>query len=480
MIAGEDAFELYDTFGFPIDLTRLLAGEKGLTIDEKGFEKALARQKQRSKAAASRAVGDWVQVHPGEDVEFVGYDQLSVKGARVIKYRTVAYQKKEQYQVVLNRTPFYGESGGQAGDTGWLYFGGDKVKVVDTKKENELTVHLVDRLPEDMETPVDAYVDQGKRQSVSSNHSATHLMHAALHKVLGEHALQKGQDVDPNRLRFDFSHFQKVSDEELSRIEQLVNEKIRENIALEEQRNLPIEEAKASGAMMLFGEKYGDLVRVITFDRNFSRELCGGTHVPATGEIGLFKIIGESSVAAGIRRLEAVTGMQAMAYIDSELNELQEIRQLFKNSPNTVKMAEALQEENKQLKKEIERLLAAQANSLRDELLRQAETIDGITFIAARLPLSDTNAVKNLAYQLEGELEKAVIVFGLEKDGKAQLMIAISKELTESKGLHAGNMIRELAREISGGGGGQPFFATAGGKDPGGLDKAIARGRDFL
>jgi len=480
LIDGKEVFELYDTYGFPPDLTRLLAEEKGLKIDEAGFEKALQEQKDRSKADAQKEVGDWNNLIQGEEVEFVGYDDLIVGDARVLKYRTVKVKKKDQYQIVLDKTPFYAESGGQRGDKGWLYFNGQQIPVIDTQKENDLIIHIVKKFPEELEGVVRAEVNADLRQATASNHSAVHLMHAALHRILGEHALQKGQDVDSDRLRFDFNHFQQVGKEELMKIEEMVNEKIRENIPLEEKREVPLEEAKASGALMLFGEKYGEKVRVITFDKDFSHELCGGTHVPATGEIGLFKILSESSVAAGIRRIEAVTAENAEEFIKSELEELEQVRRLLKNPLNVAKNVQSLQEENKKLKKEIEKLLAAQANALKDQLKASATKVDGLQLIAARLPLNDSNAIKNLAYQLEKEIDNAVIVFGAEVKGKPQLTIVINKELTQSKGLNAGNIIRELAKEIKGGGGGQPFFATAGGKDIGGLDRAIEKAKEFI
>ena len=479
-IDGQDAFELYDTFGFPIDLTRLIAAERGLSIDEAGYQKALKVQKERSRADAHKQVGDWRVVRDGEEVAFVGYDQLVAEDAHVLKYRAVEVKNKEQFQVVLSHTPFYAESGGQAGDSGLLFFGDEKIPVLDTQKENDLIIHIVKSLPENIEGPVRAEVNTARRQATANNHSATHLMHAALHQIIGKHALQKGQDVDEKRLRFDFSHFQKVTDEEIRKVEALFNQKIRENIPLEEQREVPIEEAKASGAMMLFGEKYGEQVRVITFGRNFSRELCGGTHVAATGEIGLFKIVSEGAVAAGIRRIEAITAGRAETFLMEELEELNEIRQLLKNPKNAARNVAALQEENKQLKKEAEKLLATQASAMKGELLQKVEAINGLNFLGARLPLEDSNAIKTLAYQLEEQIDKAVIVFGAEVNGKAQLLIAISRELTESKGLNAGNMIRELAKEIQGGGGGQPFFATAGGKDASGLERAIDKARKML
>jgi alanyl-tRNA synthetase len=479
-IDGQDAFELYDTYGFPIDLTRLLAEEKGWTVDEAGFEKALAEQKARSRKDAQKAVGDWNTVREGEEVEFVGYDELVVEKTHILKYRTVTAKKKEQYQIVLATTPFYAQSGGQAGDTGLLTVGEEKIPVIDTQKENELIIHIVKQLPKDMEAPVRAEVRADRRRATSNNHSAVHLMHAALHEIVGEHALQKGQDVDHKRLRFDFSHFQKLTEEEITQIEDRVNQKIRENIQLDEQRAIPIEEAKEAGALMLFGEKYGELVRMITFDPDFSRELCGGTHVQATGEIGLFKITTETSVAAGIRRIEAITADQAEAFIKKELETLDEVRSLFKNTKDVVRSVTALQEENKALQKEVEQLLAAQAANLKGDLLKAVEQKDGVNTLIKRIPLQDSSAIKNLAYQLEKELGNALIVFAAEVSGKPQIMVIVSRELADSGKYHAGNMVRELAKNIKGGGGGQPFFATAGGKDVNGLDRVITQAKEMV
>ena len=479
LINGEDAFELYDTYGFPIDLTRLIAAERGYSVDEAGFDASLQEQKARSRKATEKAFGDWNVLEEGETT-FVGYDQLGVEGAKLLKYRTVKLPKGNQHQVVLDCTPFYAESGGQAGDTGYLWFGEERIPVLDTQKENDLIIHIVEKFPAHLHAPVRGAVDADKRRSTSGNHSAVHLMHAALHRVLGHHALQKGQDVNARRLRFDFSHFQRPLESELLEIEQIVNQKIRENIPLEEHRNLPIEEARKSGAMMLFGEKYGDAVRMVTFDAGFSRELCGGTHVASTGEIGIFKIVSEGAVAAGIRRIEAVTGMQAEEFLRGELEELGEIRAIFKNTPNTVRQILNLQEENKHLRKEIERLQADRAGNLKSELRQKFETVNGFNFLAAKVPLNDGNALKNLAYQLEAETGNALIVFGAEIGGKPQLMVIASKNIVEEKGIHAGNLVRELAKAIEGGGGGQPFFATAGGKRMEGLDAAIAAAKGLV
>ena len=477
-ISGTDAFELYDTFGFPIDLTRLLAREQGLQVDEKGFDKALTIQKERSRKDAAKEVGDWHTIHDGE-VEFVGYDTLVVESTQVLKHRTVVVKKKNQYQLVLAKTPFYAESGGQAGDRGELVIDGEVIKVVDTQKENDLIIHIVDRLPDDLSGKVVARVNEPQRDATSKNHSATHLMHAALHAVVGEHALQKGQNVDQNRLRFDFSHYQKVTEEELATIEKMVNEKIRANIALDERRDVPIDEAKAMGAMMLFGEKYGESVRVITFEEGFSQELCGGTHVPATGEIGLFKIVKEDSVAAGIRRIEAVTAAAAEDFVNEQLTELAELRRMLKSN-DLKKTVASLQEENKDLKRDVEKLLAAQASNLKADLKQRFEERDGMNFLAARIPLNDAGAVKDLAFQLEREVENAFVLLASPNGDKALLTLIINKDLVAAKDLNAGQMIRELAREIKGGGGGQPHFATAGGKDPNGLDNAVAKVREMV
>ncbi len=481
VISGQDAFELYDTYGFPIDLTRLIAEERGLRVDEAGFEKALQQQKERSRAAAQKTVGDWTVLAEVDDVAFVGYDTLTVDDARIVRYRTVKTRKGVEYHVVLDKTPFYAESGGQRGDRGWLTVGDERIRVRDTQKENDLIVHIVERLPANPEARVRAEVDARRRQATSANHSATHLMHAALHRVLGSHALQKGQDVDDRRIRFDFAHFQKLTKEEIAEIERIVNEKIRADIPLEEARDIPIEEAKKAGAMMLFGEKYGERVRMITFDPEFSRELCGGTHVPSTGRIGLFKIVGETSVAAGIRRIEAVTAENAEQWLKEQLDELQQVRALFKNPKRLVQQVEAVLEENRKLRKEVEQLQAARATALKGELKQQAVQVNGYHLLVARVPLDDGNALKTLAHQLEKELAPAVIVLGAVVKNKPQLLVLISRNLTEQyPTLHAGQLVRELAAFIKGGGGGQPFLATAGGKDVSGLDQALEAARKKL
>ena len=473
IIDGEAAFELYDTYGFPIDLTRLLASEKGLKVDEEAFETALQAQKDRSRSAATKQVGDWTVLLKDSQVEFVGYDEEEVEDVKVIKYRTVESKKGKAYQIVLNKTPFYAESGGQVGDTGKLDFGGTSIKVLDTTKENDLGIHIVNRLPENINAPITATIDQKKRALTENNHSATHLLHAALREVLGNHVQQKGSLNNERYLRFDFLHFQKMTDEEIQRVEQMVNEKIRANIQRGEQRNVPIEAAKKSGATMLFGEKYGEEVRMITFDKDFSLELCGGCHVESTGEIGYFKILSESAIAAGVRRIEAVTAEAAEQYLNTALAELNEVRLLFKNPIDVVKSVTDLQEENKQLQKQIEQMLAAQASNVKSELKSAFREVNGVNILIQQVTLEDSKALKNLAYQLEKEVGDAVIIFGAIINDKPQLMAAISENLTKEKGMNAGKIVRNIAKHIKGGGGGQAFFATAGGKDVNGLAAAL-------
>lgn len=481
-VTGVQAFELLDTFGFPIDLTRLIAREKGFTVDDAGFDQALAEQKTRSRKDAAKQVGDWFVLRDEADVEFVGYDLLETNSSQVTKYRTVTTKGQEQFHVVLNRTPFYPEGGGQVGDQGWMIFGNEKIRVLDTKKENTLVIHLLEKLPENIDDEsVVCSVDTARRRLTENNHSATHLLHAALREVLGTHVQQKGSYLDDLALRFDFQHFQKVNDNELVRIEQIVNEKIRQDIVLQEDRHLPIEEAKKAGAMMLFGEKYGETVRMITFDPGYSRELCGGCHVSQTGKIGYFKITAESAVAAGVRRIEAVTAAGAEQYVGRLESELAAIKNVLK-AKDLVKGVVDLQEDNKRLQKEIEHLVQAQANSLREGLRTQFTTLDGgVKFLATVLPLSDANAVKTLAYELEREIGNCVIAFGSVNADKPLLSVRISDALAKEKNLHAGNIVRELAGKfLNGGGGGQPGFATAGGSEVSGLEAAVAAVKGYL
>lgn len=481
-ISGDFAFLLYDTYGFPIDLTELMAREKGLGVDLEGFRICLEQQKERSRAATAIDTDDWVVLREEENVEFVGYDDTQTD-ARILKYRRVKAKGKEQYQIVLDKTPFYAESGGQVGDAGKLLAesGEWTINITDTKKENGLIVHFADGLPQgDLTETVKAVIDTEVRLQTESNHSATHLLHAAMKQVLGTHVNQKGSLVNADYLRFDFSHFAKVTDEELAQIEAIVNEKIRENIALKEERDVPYQQALNSGVTALFGEKYGDFVRVITFDDKYSKELCGGTHVKATGQIGFFKIVSESAVAAGVRRIEAITGVGAENYINEQSQLVTQLKELLKNPKDISKSIEGLIEENARLKKEIEKSVLEKATGLKTELAAKAEKINGVNYIAEKVNLPNPEAVKNLAYQLKDVVDNLFLVLVADFDGKPGITVMIAENLVKEKGLNAGNIVRELAKEVQGGGGGQPFFATAGGKDVSGLDKVLAKSKNFV
>ncbi len=477
-ISGAVAFELYDTYGFPLDLTALIAKENGLTIDEKGFEQEMAKQKDRSKSAAKMETGDWQIVSEGSDVEFVGYDEVKSE-AKILRYRSVKNKNKEQIQLVLDKTPFYAESGGQIGDTGILKVGDESIKVLDTKKENDLIVHFVDKIPAQLDAPVYAEIDNERRRKIVYNHSATHLLHAALREVLGDHVQQKGSLVSDKILRFDFSHFSKMTDEEILKVERRVNEKIRENIPQQEERNIPIEEAKAKGAMALFGEKYGDNVRMITFDPNYSVELCGGVHVPATGNIGQFKITTETSVAAGIRRIEAVTGEKAEEYNLNQEAILKQVNALLKSPKDLAQAVEQLMKEKNELQKSLEKEQSKQAGQLKDELIKNAEKQNDITVIISEITLPNADALKKLSFELKNEVDSLFAVLACNVDGKPQISVVISENLVESKDLNAGKIIRDLAKNIQGGGGGQAFFATAGGKKLEGLPDVVSQAKNM-
>jgi alanyl-tRNA synthetase len=480
VLSGALAFELSDTYGFPIDLTELMAREIGWTVDMEGFEAALQEQKTRSRAATAIDTGDWIVLKDDESVEFTGYDETETV-AHIVKYRKVTAKGKEQYQLVLDKTPFYAESGGQVGDKGELVFpDGEIILVTDTKKENGLIVHFTDKLPQDIDDALTAIVDPALRSQTNSNHSATHLLHAALKQVLGSHVNQKGSLVNADYLRFDFSHFAKVTDEELAQIEAIVNQKVRENIPLKEERNVLYAEAITSGVTALFGEKYGEYVRVITFDDNFSKELCGGTHVKATGQIGFFKIIAESAVAAGVRRIEAITGVAAEKYIVTQNALVNQLKELLKNPKDLSKSIEGLLDENAKLKKEIEKSILEKSSGLKTELAQKAEAIGDINFIAQKVALPNADAVKNLAYQLKDIVSNLFLVLVADFDGKPSITVMIAENLVKEKGLHAGNIVKELAKEVKGGGGGQPFFATAGGSDVSGLDNVLVKARSFV
>ena len=477
-LSGSKAFELYDTYGFPKDLTALILSEKGLTLDEAGFEENLQKQKERSRAAAQVKAGDWVVLRDDEEEEFIGYDTLEAV-VRLVKYRKVESQKDgTHYQLVFNTTPFYAEGGGQVGDKGTLQSAnGELIYILDTKKENNLIIHIAEHLPENLTDPFKAEVHPLSRQLAEANHSATHLLHQALREVLGTHVEQKGSRVSPETLRFDFSHFAKMTDEELSEVERIVNRRIWEKIPLQEHRNIPIQQAIEAGAMALFGEKYGDHVRMIQFGD--SRELCGGTHVKNTGDIWFFKILSEGAVAAGIRRIEAITCGGAMKYFAEQEKLVDNIKATLKNAQDPIKAIVHLQEENAQLQKELELLKKEQAKSLKVSLKNEFAPINGVQCLIKQLDL-DTATLKDLAFQLGNEVENPFILFGSAYEGKALLLCYIGKELAQTKGLDAGKIVRELGKYIHGGGGGQPFFATAGGKNPEGIAEALEKAQALV
>ena len=469
IISGDSVFELYDTYGFPVDLTSLIARENGLSIDEEGFQKELQIQKERSRAATAVETDDWVQVNTDVTTEFIGYDSDS-SDVQVIKYRKVSQKQKTFYQLVLNQTPFYPEGGGQVGDKGVLRNESDTISIFDTKKENNLIIHLTDKIPVNMSGSFSAQVDAKRRDKTSLNHSATHLLHHALRMVLGTHVEQKGSLVNSEYLRFDFSHFAKVTDEEMDRIEALVTEAVHQNISLDERRAVPIEEAKAMGAMALFGEKYGDNVRVIKFGD--SVELCGGIHVSNTSKIGLFKVTSESAVAAGVRRIEAITGATAEEFFKEKAAKLDAINWMLKNPKDLEKAIDDLLTKNQQLTKEIEQFQREKAKSVKSELKSKITDINGIHFLGEVVSM-DANSVKDILFQLKGETANFVGVIGNTEGEKCGLSLIISDDLVESNKWNAAQFIREVSSHIQGGGGGQPFFAIAGGKNSNGLPTAI-------
>jgi len=478
LIEGAFAFELYDTYGFPIDLTQLMAREAGREVDMAGFNACMEEQKNRSRKATSMTVDDWIEVSGEEHVEFVGYEELECP-AEILRYRKVKKGNREYFQVVLNRTPFYAESGGQVGDSGILESSDERIIVTDTQKENNLIVHYTDQLPRNPDAVFTARVDYNRRALVTKNHSATHLMHAALRRVLGTHVAQKGSLVNEEYTRFDFSHFTKVTDEELGRIEAMVNDKIRQNIALNEQRNVPIKQAQQSGAMALFGEKYGDFVRVITFDRNYSVELCGGTHVKSTGEIGYFKIVSESSVAAGVRRVEAITASGAEAWINNQLQTVVKVKELLGSAKDVVKGVEQLIEENEGLRKQLESMMHAKSREVKASLLQKIEQKNGVNCIMAQVELN-ADSIKNISFEIKQQVDNLFCLLAANVDGKPHLSLILSDNLVAEKGLDATRIVRELAKEIQGGGGGQPFYATAGGKNAGGIDVVLEKARALV
>lgn len=478
-IPGEVAFELYDTYGFPPDLTALIARERGLSVDMTGFEKEMEKQKSRSRTDAVKETGDWLVVFDTDQHDFVGYDELEAD-VRLVKYRKVKQKNKELFQLVFDKTPFYAESGGQVGDTGWIEAEGKRINILDTKKENQLIIHFAEQLPANPGAVLHAVVDRDKRQRTMNNHSATHLLHAALREVLGNHVEQRGSLVNDTLLRFDFSHFAAMTPEEIRQVEDHVNEKIRENIPLNEQRNVPLEKAKAMGAMALFGEKYGEFVRVITFDSTYSVELCGGTHVPATGTIGLFKIVSEGSVAAGVRRIEAVTANEAERYVRDELELLGAIRELLKNPKNLIEATKGLISDRQELQKKLEQVNREQVNKLAGELAGKVSALNGFDILIERVKLPDADSLKQIAYGLKGRFDNLLLILAAEVGDKPMVAVMVSDKLVEQKKFDAGKLVKDLAKEIDGGGGGQPFFATAGGKNLNGLDAVIKKANDLI
>ncbi|MGN0033702.1 MAG: alanine--tRNA ligase [Candidatus Limimorpha sp.] len=472
VIDGAFAFELFDTFGFPIDLTNLMAEEKGLEVDMDGFNANLEEQKNRSRKAAEKMSGDWVEIlKDNKSTHFMGYDTMECK-ANIVKFREVSAKGKTHYEIVLDQTPFYAEMGGQVGDTGVLVSDNEIINVINTVKENDLSIHITDKLPLNPESPFVAKVDETRRLRIEANHTATHLMHAALRKVLGTHVEQKGSLVDDERLRFDFSHFSKMTDEEIRKVEEIVNNKIREDLVNETAVDVPIDEARKMGAMALFGEKYGDNVRVVTFGPDYSCELCGGTHIPSTGRIGAFKILSESAIAAGVRRIEAITGETVINYLDNQIDTLNKIKTAVKSSGDVVKAVETLIAQNNALQKKIDGMMLSQAVSSAKSLCCNASEWNGHKLVKARVDV-DMNQLRNIASAMKDIDPEVLAVIGGVAEGKPSLCVMIPQSLVNERNMDAGAMIREAAKEIQGGGGGQKTLATAGGKNPDGIELAI-------
>jgi alanyl-tRNA synthetase len=476
MINGEFAFEMYDTFGFPIDLTQLMSRELGWNVDMENFSIKLEEQKNRSRRDATVSTDDWHELETSESTEFLAYDSNEAD-VKIMRYRKITAKGKDLYQLVFDRTPFYAESGGQTGDTGKLVSANETIQVIDTRKENNLIVHLVENLPENPGSAFRATVDMDRRTATANNHSATHLLHYSLRKILGTHVEQKGSFVGPDYFRFDFSHFQKPTEDELLAIEKMTNRLVRENAQLDEHRAVSMEQAVNMGALAFFGEKYGDKVRVIKYGD--SVELCGGTHVKATGQIGMVKITSEGAIASGIRRIEAISAAKVEEYIYTQESAINSLKQLVKSPTEPLKAVQQLMDQNIEMRKLIEALNHEKALKLKDELITQVELINGINFLSIRVN-ADANSAKDIAFGMRAMVDNLFLVLGSENDGKATLSVLVSDELIASKGMNAGTIVRELAKSIQGGGGGQPGFATAGGKNPQGLDEALKMARKFV
>jgi alanyl-tRNA synthetase len=476
VIDGQFAFEMYDTFGFPIDLTQLMGRELGLSVDMENFALKLEEQKNRSRKDATVSADDWHVLEASDATEFMAYDTLEAE-VKITRYRKITAKGKEVYQLVFDRTPFYAESGGQTGDSGTLVSANEKIIITDTRKENNLIVHLSDFLPENPASAFRASVDAERRTATACNHSATHLLHYSLRKILGTHVEQKGSFVGPDYLRFDFSHFQKLTDDEIRAIEKMTNQLVRANTPLDEHRAVGMDEAVAMGALAFFGEKYGDKVRVIRYGN--SVELCGGTHVRATGQIGLVKIMSESAIAAGVRRIEAISATAAEAFVYEQEAVIASLKLLVRNPSEPLKAVQQLIDQNADLRKSVEALNREKALGLKDEFAKKVENINGIHFLAVRADV-DTASAKEIAFSLKSSFGKLYVVIGSEAEGKANLSVLVSDDLIAAHGLNAGNIVRELAKSIQGGGGGQPGFATAGGKNPAGLNEAIEKARQFI
>ena len=477
ILPGKAAFELYDTYGFPLDLTQLILKEKGLSTDTEGFEREMTHQKDRSREDAAVEAGDWIIVRENGETIFTGYSRAE-DDVLISKYRTIKLRGKESLQIVLNQTPFYAESGGQAGDTGYLVSGKEKIWIKDTVKENNTIIHISEGKITDPEAPFHAVIDLEKRQMTANNHSATHLIHYALRSVLGKHVEQKGSLVNADRLRFDFSHFSRLTREEIQKVESVANDMVRLSIPANVHENVPMSKAREMGAMALFGEKYGDTVRVVEFGE--SVELCGGTHVENTGSIGIIKIVSEGAIAAGVRRIEAVTAGKAEEYINEKLTSLEDIALLLKSTGNVRESVEKLITENSMLRKEMEKLQMQSAVSVLRELEEKAVQIENIKFISGVIEAGSADMLKNMAQRIRSTSDNSVLVLGADISGKANLVVMVSDALVKEKKINAITIIKEISGEINGGGGGQPFLASAGGKNPAGLKSAILKAENYL